>query len=164
MLRESIRRVRRNHAVEHATVAVLLEQGARPPLGGYSTSRGFLIFGVESEDAVSSAASEGLARLQAREASLAVSPFCGTNLAVGAMLAGLLAGAILRGRRRPLLLLPLAAVVSVGAALLGRPLGMEFQRRYTTLSDAGPVRIEGVRRLWPGRTSVWWVSTSQTNG
>ena len=94
-----IRRVRQNHGLEHATVTVLLERGVRPPLGGYSTAGGFFIFGRASSETVSDAVYEALARMKEGQKELAVSPYCGTNLATGALLAGLLTTAIL-GRRK----------------------------------------------------------------
>ena len=51
-----IDRIRRSHAIEHGTVAVLLERGARPPLGGYGMPGGFFIYGKLSTEDVSSAA------------------------------------------------------------------------------------------------------------
>ena len=43
MFKETITQIRRNHALEHGTVAVLMERGVTTPLGGYSTRRGFFI-------------------------------------------------------------------------------------------------------------------------
>ena len=80
--------VRRNHALEHGTVTMLLEAGARTPLGGYSTSGGFFIFGRASLEEVRTAAQEALASLQSGREELAISPHCGTNLATAALLGG----------------------------------------------------------------------------
>ena len=49
---DTVRRVRQNHALEHATIAVLQESGVRLPLAGYSTSGGFFIFGKASTEAI----------------------------------------------------------------------------------------------------------------
>ena len=40
----AIERIRRNYALEHAAVALLLERGAKPPIGGYSTPAGFVLW------------------------------------------------------------------------------------------------------------------------
>ena len=87
--------VRRNHALEHATVTMLLEARSPTPLGGYSTPGGFFIFGRASLEEVHAAAQKALASLQAGRAELAISPHCGTNIATAALLGGLLARAIL---------------------------------------------------------------------
>ena len=158
-----IDRIRRNHGLEHATVAVLLEGGARPPLAGYSTPAGYFIYARESTDAVTSAASEGLRRMAAGESALAISPYCGSNLVVAAVLAGLFSTVIMRGRKRHLRRIPLVAATGVAAAVLGRPLGMEVQRRYTTSADVEGLEISSVRCLRSGKHTVHWVGTRYTS-
>ena len=150
--------VRRNHGLEHATVSVLLEAGSPTPLGGYSTPGGFFIVGRVSADGVEAAAREALARLQAGRSELAVSPHCGTNIATGALLAGLVSRAILR-RGRWAVRLPLALAAVVAVTLLSRPLGNELQRRFTTLADAEGLEVTRVRRIWGGRLPLHRVST-----
>ena len=44
--------VRRNHAIEHATVTLMLERGMRVPMGGYSISPGFIIWSRASPEDV----------------------------------------------------------------------------------------------------------------
>ena len=46
-----IDRIRKNHSLEHATVARLgvLERGTSPPTGGYSLPGGFVIWAKTSE-------------------------------------------------------------------------------------------------------------------
>ena len=96
-MRTLLREIRRNHALEHATVAVLLERGARPPLGGYSTPSGFIIFGRLEREMVEESAQEALARLSAGRAELAISPFCGTTILTRAVLSGLITSLIMAG-------------------------------------------------------------------
>ena len=151
--------VRRNHALEHATVTLLLEAGSPTPLGGYSTPGGFLIFGRASLEEVHAAARQALAALKAGREELAISPHCGTNIATAALLSGLLAKAILaRGRR--IVRLPVAIAAMVGVGFLSRPIGNALQRHFTTLAELDGVEITGVRRLWAGGLSVYRVSTS----
>ena len=151
--------VRRNHALEHATVTMLLEAGTRTPLGGYSTPGGFFIFGRTSFEEVQAAAQQALAALQAGRDELAISPHCGTNIATAALLGGLLARAILaRGRR--IVRLPFAIAAMVGVGLLSRPIGNALQRHVTTLAELEGVEIIRVRRLWAGGLSLYRVSTS----
>ena len=89
MFKETITQIRRNHALEHGTVAVLMERGVATPLGGYSTRRGFFILGRASAELVGEAAGEALARIVDGQRQLAISRHCGTNLVTSAVLAGL---------------------------------------------------------------------------
>ncbi len=41
-----INKVRRNHAIEHATVAVMAEQGLQGFIAGYATNNGFWLFSM----------------------------------------------------------------------------------------------------------------------
>jgi len=160
MVSQVINRTRQNHALEHATVSALLKRGARPPLGGCSTPRGFLVYAREPAESVTSAVDEALRRLRDGEREAAVSPYCGTNLAVGALCAGLASAIVLRGLRKRLHRIPLAIVAGIGAALLSRGLGEEVQRRYTTLADIGDLEITGVSSMQIGKHTIHWVGTS----
>ena len=160
MLRDVISRIRRNHAIEHATVSLLMARGIKPPLGGYSTAGGFLIIGGVTLEEVSEAARAALGRLKGGESGLAVSPFCGTNLVTGALLAGAAAALVMgnsKGKR--LQRLPSVGMAAVIATMLARPIGNALQRRYTTLSDARGVEIDGVRQVCAGPLRVHRVST-----
>ena len=161
MARSMVRRTRQNHGLEHGTVTVLLEQGVRPPLAGYATPGGFFVYGRVSEEQVSSAASEALGRLQAGKRETAVSRYCGTNLAVGALIAAVLSGLILRRSRRPVARLPLLALGVLCATWLREPVGNMVQRHLTTLADAGDVRIGGVRSVRLGRFAIHRVRTDR---
>ncbi len=154
-----VRRIRQNHALEHATIEVLLERGARPPIGGNAALGGFFIYGRLPTQEVASAASEALERLYGGERELAVSPYCGTNLVVGAVLAGLVSGIIMKRGGILLQRLPIAAVAIMGASLMARPLGNEVQRRYTTLADVQGVRISSVSCIRAGDYAVHRVNT-----
>ena len=80
-------RTKRNHGLEHGTITLLLSGVKAPqPMAGYSTPAGFLVVGSLATDAVRESAEEALRRMKAGEAELAVSPFCGTNIVVGAAL------------------------------------------------------------------------------
>ncbi|MCH8826103.1 MAG: hypothetical protein IIB16_04025 [Chloroflexi bacterium] len=151
MIEHIVRRVRRNHALEHATVTLLLERGMAPPLGGYSTPGGFFIFGRVRTGLLQEVVAEALAGLNAGNEDLAISPHCGTNLAAGTLIGVLLANAILGKRRKGRLKrLPLAILgLAVGVAL-GRPVGNALQRRYTTLAQMGGLEVDRVTSLWPG--------------
>ncbi len=146
-----IDRVRKNHAIEHATIAVLAARGHRPPIGGYSTPGGFWVYGDVPSDDVADAAEDALERLRAGESRLAVSPYCGTNLAVGIVGAILLAGIVRKRVASRTARVPLIAGAVLGAFLARRPLGMAAQRELTTLAEVGDTEIKGVRRTSFGR-------------
>ncbi|MEK9658642.1 MAG: DUF6391 domain-containing protein [Chloroflexota bacterium] len=157
--------VQRNHGLEHATISLLLarvQEGsvAGRPLAGYSVPGGFIVVGDLPSEAIEDAAAQGLARMQAGEGHLAVSPFCGTNIVVTAGLTSLgavagyrLAGQGLAGMMRAFT----NAAMGIVAA---QPLGRWVQSRYTTSPDVGAMRIEGVSRLELGPLTVHWVATS----
>ena len=147
-----IDRVRRNHAIEHATIAILVERGHRPPMGGYSTPGGFWVYGNFPSDEVSEAANDALERLRAGESRLAISPYCGTNLAVGIAGAVLLASLIRKRVASRTARVPLVAAAVLGAIMVKRPLGMAAQRELTTLSEVGDAEVtSGIRRMSFGR-------------
>ena len=76
-----VARVRRNHALEHATIHVLSQHDRTLRLVGRSSPSGFHIYGQVDTQVLASAVSEALVRLQSGEVELAVHPRCGTNLA-----------------------------------------------------------------------------------
>jgi hypothetical protein len=139
------RRIRQNHALEHATVTILTEWRRELRLSARSSSRGFTIFADLDPALVRRAAEEGLWRLQRGEAGLAIHPNCGTNLAVGtslAMIGSLFALTALRPRVR----LASAVASSLAGFAAARPLGEVVQRHVTTLPDLEDVRISAVNR------------------
>jgi hypothetical protein len=137
------RRVRQNHALEHATVTILSRDDPRLAVSARSNTRGFTIYADLDPVRVRAACDEALRRLRAGEAELAIHPHCGTNLAVGTsvvMIGSLFALTALRPRTRIA-----SAMASSLAGILGaRPLGKLVQRHVTTLPDLRDVRIESV--------------------
>src|SRR5215471_13243931 len=77
------RRVRQNHALEHATITILSGMIPDLSINARSFSDGFIIFRDLDLGLLRRAVDEALRRLQAGEAQLAIHPNCGTNLAVG---------------------------------------------------------------------------------
>ena len=159
-----IRRVRQNHAVEHATITLLMARDRSLPLvGGRSNHRGYFVFGPVDTAALEAAAAEALARLQRGEAELAIHPNCGTNLVTtGAMagLATLAATAISRRRQAGLADRAAVAVMAATAAVVAsRPVGLRLQRDVTTLADVADLRVESVTRRQLGRMVIHFVAT-----
>ena len=154
-------KTQRNHGLEHATIGLLLDRITRDqPIAGYSVPGGFLVLAQATTEQISEAAEEALARMKAGEGDMAVSPFCGTNIVVGAGLATLaslagyrLAGHGLKGLSR-------AFSNSVLAIVASRPLGRFVQQRYTTSPDVESMDIDRVTHIQLGRLSFHWVATS----
>ena len=152
--------VRRNHAIEHATVTLLLERGARAPMGGYSLSPGFVIWSRASLEEVSLAARDALDLLNAGESDLAISPYCGTNIVTYAVV-GALAARIFAGSKKNFWSVLRGAVAAlVAAAILGRPLGRLIQRHFTTLPNVTGVELVEIRELFKNPVTIVWVSTT----
>jgi len=160
-----VSRVRRNHALEHATVQVLDERHRGLRLVGRASPGGFYIWGNLTTEKVLAAAQEGLQRLQAGQRHMAIHPNCGSNFVVAGVLAGL--GAFLvaegykksdrsaNGAAKPQFLgrfmnwlnrLSLACTVATLGVILARPLGALFQTHVTTQADVGDMRIVGITR------------------
>lgn len=152
--------IRRNHALEHATIALLQPQMAPGKhLSGRSTLRGFYLYGDVPTPLVEAAALGALARLREGESSLAISDQCGTNLAVAGVLSGL-AALLAVGRGRRLERLPQGLLAALAAGLLAQPLGRWVQGRLTTQPQVGRMAIAGVERRQRGPWTVHLVRTS----
>ena len=149
-----ISRVRRNHALEHATIQVLSERLRDLKLVGRSSLWGFYIYGDVPTEEVLSAAQEGLHRLRAGQWQMAIHPNCGSNLAVAGILAGLGAflatGGLSTNRPKSLVerlaRLPLAVTAAILGITVAQPLGTLLQARITTQANVGDLRIVGVTR------------------
>lgn len=154
-----LKAIRQNHAIEHATIAILLRRfGTRTALVGGSTPSGFYIYGDLPTEAVKEAAIEGLTQLQRGEVDLAVSPFCGTNIVVAGILTGL-SSAIAIGRKNRLLRLPNVIFAAIAAAFLAQPLGRLVQKHLTTDTELQHVAIGRVTRSKSGKWTLHKIET-----
>jgi predicted oxidoreductase len=139
------RRVRQNHALEHATITIL--SGMVPDLNvsARSSADGFIIFGNVDLGVLRRAMNEALTRLQAGEAELAIHPNCGTNIAVGIslMTLGTLLGLT---SNQPRTRIATAAASSLAGLMAARPVGQYVQRHLTTLPDLTGVRVTQIAR------------------
>ncbi len=148
-------RIRQNHALEHATMHILGELPRPLRLMGRSDWNGFTLYGdVDTQD-VLRASLEAVTRLHEGERRLAVHPNCGTNLAVGGVLASTAAyttAISVNGSR-----LGRAAVVvmaMMAAFAVARPVGLAVQQYITTMCMLDGVRIRVLRREPKGRLVV----------
>ena len=148
MLKRIINAVRRNHALEHATISVLLSQkGQHTRVLGRAAPDGFYIYGDIPTERLREFADEGLARLQRGESHLAVSPLCGTNLAVAGLLAGFASYLAVASRSNRLESLPGALMAAMLAVLAAQPLGRLVQKHVTTSAELDGVRIVSVEPM-----------------
>lgn len=153
-------RIRRNHALEHATIHILTARHRPLSVVGRSTFSGYYLYGNLTTDMVAEAAHEALARLRAGEKHLAVHPNCGTNLVTAGSMAGLATFAALSGsKKRRLDLLPNALLAATAALVLAQPLGPRVQAHLTTLADMGDMVIKKIRRETRGNLVVHFVET-----
>ena len=146
-----IDRIRRNHAIEHAVVAFLIARGYGPPMVGYSTPGGFWIYGMITTEDISNAVDLALIELKAGKSELAISPFCGTNFAVGILGAILFTNLINRVVGNKWTRISLIAAGAISILPIIRPLGMIVQRQVTTLPNVGEPEILVISRLAFGK-------------
>ncbi len=161
-LSSAVSRVRRNHALEHATIHILSKRLPGVRLIGRSSFWGYYIYGDAPTETVLDAAEEGLRQLRAGQRDVAIHANCGTNLVVAGSLAGLGAFLALSSawfdrsedasdhRTKNLLAwitrLPLACAAATLGLLIGRPLGQALQTHVTTQADVGDLHITGITR------------------
>lgn len=128
--------LRRNHALEHATIMVMMERSPGRKLNGFSDDDGFFVQGVRSTDEVDSAAREALRRMRAGEKGLAIHRNCGTTIVAANLLAAVFfLGAVGLGlyMNWPLYLMILGGIAL--SLLLRVPLSLLLQRFVTTDAD-----------------------------
>lgn len=163
MLSDLIERIRRNHALEHATLHMLEAQEPNLRAGGRATAQGFYLYGALPDEAtVCAAANEAIRRLSAGQHDLAIHPRCGTNLVTAGILSGALAllGVVAGGRRAPWYVqLPNAILGAMIGAFLAQPLGPWMQARVTTSANVNGARIAGIRRGRLGNMTTHFVET-----
>lgn len=147
-------RIRRNHAVEHATLHLLGQRHPNLALAGHSDHNGFWIVGKVPVEEVAEVAVQAMSRLRGGQRQLAVHPNCGTNFAVSGMLAGAAAWCALVGAKddwqERLERLPLAAVLATLALVASRPLGPFLQEHVSTAAELGEMTITAVVPLQRG--------------
>lgn len=155
-----IQRTRRNHGLEHATISVLTPHlKRRATVVGYSVSAGFLILADVDTPRVTNAVTEALRRMREGEQDLAVSPFCGTNILIAALMATLGVTTALRWDERGFKRLNRGFSNATLAILASRPLGGVVQQHFTTSGDMDGVSIRSVTRYKLGPLILHWVAT-----
>lgn len=146
----SDRKVRRNHAMEHATINVLEEKYGLAGLSGMAFENGFAIGGYPAPDLILNAAETARQRLADGETELAVNRRCGTTMVVINTVASVIF----------ILLLLVAGKISITSVLfslvvawlIGSAASPMVQRYVTTDSQVSHLVITGVEmRQRPSR-------------
>lgn len=154
--------IRRNHALEHATINILTERCPALRLVGRSDWEGFTLYGSVETGEVARAVSEALQRLNAGESQLAIHPRCGTNLATGVVLTGLVSYIALGGRKKALWRKLLQMSIGMAAVLaVVQPTGIKLQKFITTSTDVSRLRVTDIRCLKQGKLIVHRIKTVQ---
>lgn len=158
-----ISRIRRNHALEHATLQVLAEDDAHLSAAGYSDMNGFMIVGNISTDQLHLAVNDALDRLSAGETSLAIHPHCGTNYVAQGIVAGALAWLAMLGTGssvgKKLERLPSVMLLATVGLMAAQPLGPRLQAVLTTDPDIGELEVTEIARLERQGTPIHRVRT-----
>lgn len=161
-----LRRVRRHHALEHATIRILNRRLPHLRLAGWSAPGGFYVYGAITLEQLQAAIAEAFARLNRGERHLAVHPRCGTNLVTAGMLVGLTSFASMlpgdqRARRTRL---PLVLLLSTLALLLAQPLGLAVQQHVTTEANLDSVTGISIDTVQIRQTPVYRVQLEHNGG
>jgi len=162
MIGRWVNAVRRNHGLEHATVAVLFERSGPRRIAGRAAGNGFFIVGNVDQQLLEECAQEALQRMQNGQPGLAVSPLCGTNIAVTGLFT---AAAALSARRRAERQersdgFMSAVTAAMLAVVLAQPAGRWLQQFVTTRGDVDNLEIVETRQLLPGVKKVFTRSTA----
>ncbi len=153
-LRILFNRIRRNHALEHATINLLTHRYPSAKILGVSGPGGFTLYTSLDAEKVNQMVPQALTSLQHGLTDLVYHENCGTNLVMTATLttAATLLGLQAHRRltlRRFVELLPQAILFNVLALLVAAPISRWVQTRVTTmrdLSDTEIVSIDAERR------------------
>lgn len=156
--------IRRNHAVEHATLNILARRYPQYSLSGYSDTAGFFVFGNVPENDLFTAAEEAVRRMNDGENNLAIHPYCGTNYVTMGAAAGLAAWLGMLGVknnwRDKFDRLSLVITLSTLALIVAQPLGPKVQRNITTTASMGPLKIMGIEKVSRGKRPIFRIRTN----
>jgi hypothetical protein len=160
----TILRIRRNHALEHATLQILSKKNPHLMLAGYSDPGGFWVVGQVPTQDLQLAVDEALARLRNGERELAIHPNCGTNFAVSGLFAGGAAWLAMLGAddaRKKLDRLPTVVMLVTLMLIVTRPFGPLLQAAVTTEASVGPMQVVGINCYERQNVSTHRVMTRQ---
>jgi hypothetical protein len=140
-----VRRTRRNHGLEHATIHILSSRIKGLQMAGRSTDSGFVLIGEAPTELVETSVQDALRRMRGGEHNLAIHPNCGTNLVTTGLLTSVVAALGLSGvsRKESFNRLPGVMLLMMFTVLFSQPLGSALQKYFTT--DGDPADLEVIR-------------------
>lgn len=143
-----VRRTRRNHGLEHATIHILSQRVKNLRMAGRSSESGFILLGEASTEQVEAAVRDALRRMRAGEHDLAVHPNCGTNLVTTGLMTTVAAMLGLTGARTRDFWnrLPAVMMLVMVALIFSQPLGLSLQKYVTTDGDPADLEVISVTR------------------
>ena len=148
------KRMRQNHALEHATITILQQRHRVRGVVGMPAEDGFHIRGRVSPDAVISATQEGIRRLKKGERKLAWSNRCPTSLVATQLLLAIVFLAIVLAIWREFTAPPFL-IALLGGALLGPPVSPYLQRLLLVDPNPGNLQFRDIEIQQPtGRLAV----------
>lgn len=133
------RKLRRNHALEHATVNVLERKYGYKNLAGYADNNGFYILGVQNIYHVLDAARKGLVLLRQGRSDLAIHGRCGTSITAVNLISAVIFLLLLFFTGYFSLLNVIIALAA--ANIFGPVLGRLVQKYFTTSPDVKEMEI-----------------------
>jgi hypothetical protein len=144
----AVRRTRRNHGLEHATIHILSNRVKGLQMAGRSDDSGFVLLGDAPTESIEQAVNDALRRMQNGEHSLAIHPNCGTNLVTTGLLTSLTAMVGMGGlsRRESWNRMPAVMIMMMFTVLFSQPLGLSLQKHFTTEGDPGNLEVISVTR------------------
>ncbi len=160
-----LKRVQRNHGLEHATVHLLTakKHNKTKRFAGRADHNGFYLIGDFETADVEEAAHAALDRMNAGQHELAVHPNCGTNLVVSGMLAGAVAMVTMWGAgndwRKNLDRFPRLVLMLTLTGMFSPAIGMRVQRDITTTAQMGNLQIVGVTKTRIGQRTMHRIET-----
>ena len=165
MLLELAARVRRNHALEHATINLLSHHQKGSQTIGVSGLRGFTLFTDLTLEEVYPAVQQALAALQAGRSELAIHANCGTNLLTTALLTTIttLLGVRKKKEERSERVENFLQLVLFNALVLvlARPIGLWVQGNLTVDPQVQDVKIAAIVSHQQGNLQRIEVQTAQ---
>ena len=155
--------IRKNHAMEHATIHLLTEALPHVSFAGYSFVRGYWILGKAELQDVQKAAEMAHARLKNGEHKLAIHPNCGTNIAMIGLCTA--AAAMLTSfgddeDESPMSRFSAFTTAGMIGALVGKPLGPKVQEKISTDPDVSSLSIVSINCSSLRGTPLFFVETS----
>lgn len=155
--------IRKNHAMEHATLHLLTKAMPNVSFSGYSFIKGFWIMGKAELQDVQKNVEMAYAKLKNGEHQLAVHPGCGTNIAVTGLCTAAAAMLTTLGlSEEDSKLERFSAFTTAGmvGALIGRPLGPKMQKYITTDADVHDLTIVSITCSAVRGTPTFYVQTN----